>query len=100
MEIADAHGKFQCHIPRIDDRKVRKALQKQWPSTCVPASACNAFAVGWMDDRSSQGEEGCAVFYMQFKSTPLQEPWNCLVNRVRKYVDAHPEPTVSESKHI
>jgi hypothetical protein len=49
-------------------RSIRKALQRQWPSTCVPASACSEFAASEIGVENCSSEKRFSVvFYLHFK---------------------------------
>jgi hypothetical protein len=45
IELADALlGNTSVTYLKLEMESTQRALQRQWPSTCVPASACNTFA--------------------------------------------------------
>jgi tRNA-dihydrouridine synthase len=53
-KIADAHGKFQCHIPRIDDRKSEKLCRSNGQVRAYQqALATHSLLDGWMIERDS-----------------------------------------------
>jgi hypothetical protein len=68
----------------MEHESIPKALQRQWPSMCDPASVCNAFTGTWIGGGVIKYCNGvkkcCVVFYLHFKKARRSRnyTWNCL----------------------